>query len=117
MTRAEQLLILTESGGRNFDGSPRYPSRFILDIDRDAVTYLNEPEEGLIKSTREYVAIRSRFYTDSADHFAPGTRIRHTVFGEGVILETDTKAGTYKIRFDKMDTDRSISFRVQLEAL
>ena len=117
MTRAEQLLILTESGGRNFDGSPRYPSRFILDIDRDAVTYLNEPEEGLIKSTREYVAIRSRFYTDSADHLAPGTRIRHTVFGEGVILETDTKAGTYKIRFDKMDTDRSISFRVQLETL
>ena len=32
MTRAEKRLYLSESEGRNLDGSPRYPSRFILDI-------------------------------------------------------------------------------------
>ena len=32
MTRAEKRLYLTEAEGRNFDGSPRYPSRFLLDI-------------------------------------------------------------------------------------
>ncbi|MFR1618636.1 MAG: ATP-dependent helicase, partial [Dysosmobacter welbionis] len=32
MTRAEKGLFLSEADGRNFDGSPRYPSRFLLDI-------------------------------------------------------------------------------------
>ena len=33
LTRAEKGLYLSEADGRNFDGSPRYPSRFLLDID------------------------------------------------------------------------------------
>ena len=31
LTRAEKGLYLSEADGRNFDGSPRYPSRFLLD--------------------------------------------------------------------------------------
>ena len=33
MTRAQKGLYLSEAEGRNFDGSPRYPSRFLLDIE------------------------------------------------------------------------------------
>ena len=32
LTRAEKGLYLSEADGWNFDGSPRYPSRFLLDI-------------------------------------------------------------------------------------
>ena len=32
MTRAEKRLCLSEAEGRNHDGSPRYPSRFALDM-------------------------------------------------------------------------------------
>ena len=32
MTRAQKGLYLSEAEGRNFDGSPRYPSRFLMDI-------------------------------------------------------------------------------------
>ena len=35
LTRAEKGLYLSEADGRNFDGTPRYPSRFLLDIDRN----------------------------------------------------------------------------------
>ena len=34
MSRAMKSLFLSESHGKNFDGSTRYPSRFILDIDQ-----------------------------------------------------------------------------------
>lgn len=33
MTRAQKGLYLSEAEGRNFDGFPRYPSRFLLDIE------------------------------------------------------------------------------------
>lgn len=33
VTRAKKRLFISEAQGRNFDGTPRYPSRFILDID------------------------------------------------------------------------------------
>ena len=47
----------------------------------------------------------------------PGTRIRHAMFGEGVVEEVDRDAGAYKILFDGMETPRRISARVKLEAV
>ena len=56
LTRAERGLYLSEADGWNFDGSTRYPSRFLLDIGRDALTYTKEPREGLIRETERAVA-------------------------------------------------------------
>ena len=60
MTRAKKRLYLSEAKGRNLDGSPRYPSRFILDIDQNLLEYDRKPEEGLIKEAREYIELSSR---------------------------------------------------------
>ena len=43
VTRAEKELYITEAEGRNFDGTPRYPSRFILDIDQHLLHYTQPP--------------------------------------------------------------------------
>ena len=43
VTRAEKALYLSEAEGRNLDGSPRYPSRFLLDIDPDLLEYTAPP--------------------------------------------------------------------------
>ena len=45
VTRAEKELYITEAEGRNFDGTPRYPSRFILDIDQHLLHYTQPPRE------------------------------------------------------------------------
>ncbi len=117
MTRAEKRLYLTESGGRNFDGSPRYPSRFIFDIDGKYLEFTHPVEEGLVKEAREYADLQSRFYRDRSDLLAEGSRVRHSVFGEGVILSVNLDKGAYRVRFDGMDTERNISFRVRLETI
>ena len=39
LTRAEKGLYLSEAGGWGIDGAPRYPSRFVFDIDPDTLFY------------------------------------------------------------------------------
>lgn len=118
MTRAEKRLYLTEAEGRNLDGSPRYPSRFLLDIDPALLTYTEPPHEGLIAEARDYIAYTERFLAPDAHtpRFAVGQRIRHSVFGAGTVLDVDTAKSAYLIQFDEIATPRSISFKVNLTA-
>lgn len=119
LTRAEKGLYLSSAEGWNFDGSPRYPSRFLLDIDPALLTYTEKPRDSLIAQARSY--IQSTQYQLEGSHrkltFTAGDRIRHKAFGCGTILELDQEKGAYVIKFDKIDTPRSIAFRVKLEPL
>ena len=119
VTRAQKKLFLSEAGGRNFDGSPRFPSRFLLDIDPDLLEFTQPPREGLIAETKDYIRLTARFYVNAGEQklFSAGQRVKHKIFGEGVVQEADQERGAYSILFDGMDTPRSISFHVPLEAL
>ena len=119
MTRAKKRLYLSEAKGRNLDGSPRYPSRFILDIDQNLLESDRKPEEGLIKEAREYIELSSRcLLTDEApSHYPIGQKILHKIFGPGTIVDVDTEKSAYAILFDGMETPRTISFRVKLEKM
>ncbi len=117
MTRAEKALYLSEAEGRNFDGSPRYPSRFLLDIDPALLSYTREPREGLIAEARDYIALSGRYLEEDSGRqlLALGQRVAHSIFGAGTILDVDTAKAAYVIQFDKMDTPRTISFRARLD--
>lgn len=119
MTRAEKRLFLTEADGRNLDGSPRYPSRFILNIDQDLLEYTEPPREGLIKDSYGFIEAAEKGLKDENDpEILPiGTRIEHPVFGQGSILDIDTDKNAYVIQFDKLMTPRTIAFRVKLRIL
>lgn len=117
LTRAEKRLFLTEAMGRNFDGSPRYPSRFILDIEDSLLEHTSPPDEMLIREARSYIRIQKNAAAEVKDEFAPGQRIRHKVFGEGEILKLDSDLQAYVIRFDKLGTEREVSFRAKLEKI
>ena len=119
VTRAEKLLYLTRAESRNFDGSPQYPSRFILDIDRQLIRFTKEPREGLIKEARDYIEL-SRKYMPASERdvvFPVGQRVRHAVFGTGTVTDVDRDRGAHVIQFDSMDTPRRISFRVKMERI
>ena len=119
MTRAEKRLFLTEAEGRNTDGSPRYPSRFILDIDPACVEYTQPPREGLIAEAREYIAVTEKYLPENMEGqtFAVGDRVAHDILGPGTVVEVDTDRGAHIVRFDSMDTPRAISFRAKLKKL
>ena len=115
-TRAERGLYLSEADGRNFDGSPRYPSRFLLEIDPSLLSFTEPPEEGLLQEAQNFIRhSQSLLPEEEASILPEGQRVRHFLFGEGTVLETDRDKGAYVIQFDGMATPRKISFRVKLE--
>ena len=118
-TRAQKRLFLSEGEGRGLDGSPRYPSRFILDVDPELIEYTRPPREELIREARSYIAANQAALPteDGPKTLPPGTRVRHPILGPGTVLEADTERGAHIVRFDAMDTPRAIAFRAKLERL
>ena len=116
MTRAERRLYLSEADGRNLDNTPRYPSRFLLDIDQALLEYTAPPSEGLIRDARSYIRNQERWMPESEDdtRFKPGERVSHVMLGEGTMLEVDTDHGAYLVQFDSLPTPRTIAFRVRM---
>ncbi|OUO86242.1 DNA helicase UvrD [Gordonibacter urolithinfaciens] len=117
MTRARDGLYLTEAEGRSHEGAPRYPSRFLLDIDPAALEFSNKPDERRIEDARAAYALTDRWIADLVRdaRFSAGDRVAHAVFGVGRVAAVDTEKRAYEVEFDDMDTSRTISFKAKLE--
>ncbi|MBR3561662.1 MAG: UvrD-helicase domain-containing protein [Oscillospiraceae bacterium] len=119
MTRAERGLYLSDAEGWNLDGSPRYPSRFVLDIDPALLRYDQPPRDTLIRDAREYIEASERYLPESRESNAlrVGQRVTHAVFGGGTVVDVDADRGAHIVQFDDMPTPRAISFRAKLTLL
>ena len=117
MTRAKKGLYLSEAEGRNFDGSPRYPSRFLLDIDTELLTYTQKPRDGLVSIARDYIELSGHYLLEDSERqtFSKGQRVRHSIFGLGTVVDVDLDKAAHIVQFDEIKTSRNISFRVKLE--
>lgn len=115
-TRAEKALFLTDAEGRNLDGSFRYPSRFIFNVDKNLLAYTSELEESLVSQTNWAIHNSERMLqaAASATTFRAGDRIVHSIMGAGTILEVDRDSAAYLIKFDDLDTQRNISFKAKM---
>lgn len=119
VTRAQKRLYLSEAEGRNLDGSPRYPSRFLLDIPAEHLEFTSPPREGLIKEARAYVENGDRWLKEEENPtvFSKGQRVKNVIFGLGTVIEVNLVKQAYVVEFDEMDTPRTISFKAKLEAV
>ena len=114
-TRAERGLYISDAEGLNYDDSFRYPSRFIFNIDRDTIDYVNELPQRLVDDTKSYIAANeARIYPPDTE-LKLGDRVRHKVFGEGVITDIRGDIGCYVIKFDKVATERNLKIGTGLE--
>lgn len=116
MTRAERRLYLSGAEGRGFDGSPRYPSRFVLEIGDGLLEYTEKLNDRLVADARTYIENSEKYLPEDleAGLIPAGARVRHEYLGEGVILEANTGKSAYLVRFDGVPTPRNISFRAKL---
>ncbi len=119
MTRAKEALYLSEAAGRNFDGSMRFPSRFVLDIDEAHLDCVRLPNEQELRAAREYIESSGKFLRSQEEikPLAVGTRIRHNTFGEGTVIGIDEQKGAHIIQFDELKTPRRISVKVRLNTI
>lgn len=116
-TRAERGLYISDAEGLNYDDSFRYPSRFIFNIDRDTIAYVNELPQRLVDDTKSYIAANEAHIYPPDTELKPGDRVKHKVFGEGTITGIRGDIGCYVIKFDKMATERNLKIGTALEKL
>ena len=116
-TRAEKALFLSDAEGRNPDGSFRYPSRFIFNVDMPLIEFAETLPDSLIDEARWHIGSSERAMETAAElsrAFKAGDRVVHSVMGAGEVVDIDRDRAVYVIRFDRLDTPRSISFRARL---
>jgi DNA helicase-2/ATP-dependent DNA helicase PcrA len=116
-TRAGNALFLSDAEGVNYDGSYRYPSRFIFNVEKAFLNYTVELEERLIGDANFYIEQNEMKLQGNNERFQVEDIIRHSVFGIGKIVDINEEISSYVIQFDNMETTRSISFKIRLERI
>ena len=106
-TRAEDRLYLSDSAGQGYDGVSRCPSRFLLNAGAEHVDYAEPLEPSLLEEARRQMEKTESPEPASRDAFAPKTRVRHPVFGEGTVLAPGE--GGVIVHFDRIGTPRTIA--------
>jgi len=110
MTRAEEMLFLTDAEGENYDRSMRLPSRFIFNIERDLFNTEGVMDRNLLWMSQDYIKKSeerlkpsskldlSGYNLKNLDTLKQGDRVIHETFGEGIIAREDADA--FVIMFD-----------------
>lgn len=117
-TRAKKALFLTDAEGRNLDGSYRYPSRFIFNVDKTLLAYTDELDDSLVSETNWNITSNEKMLeaTSSGPAFKPGDRVAHSIMGIGEVVDIDHDKAAYVIKFDGIGTLRKINFKAKLES-
>ena len=81
--------------------------------------FVNKPREGLIADSREYISMRSKFLSEDKEKkaYESGQRVRHSIFGDGTIIDSEPEKMVNIVQFDDMDTPRNLSFKAKLEKI
>ena len=114
-TRARDRLFLSDAAGTNYDGSFRYPSRFLFNAEKENVEYtvpldpeLEERAFAQIRKTEDLEA-RPRLLSEQI-----GKRVLHPVFGEGSVIGIPRGQEGVIVQFDAMVTPRTFGPGVKL---
>ena len=117
-TRAKNALFLTDAEGRNLDGSYRYPSRFIFNVDKTLLAYTEELDDSLVFDTNWSITSNEKMLevTSAGPAFKLGDRVVHSILGSGEVVDIDCDKAVYVIKFDDVGTLRKINFKAKLES-
>ena len=114
-TRAKKGLFLSDAEGKANDGIFKYPSRFIFDAGMENLELENKLDDELLSQTKKIITYDETRLKNMKTLFKAGDEILHPVFGRGKIILVNTNASCYTIKFDGMETERSILFTAKLE--
>ena len=117
-TRAKDALYLSDAAGNNYDGSFRYPSRFLFNAEKENVEYMVALDPELEERALE----RIRATEDISSPVSPNTdivgkRVKHAIFGEGSVIGIPRGQEGIIVQFDAMPTPRTFGPSVKIEYL
>ena len=107
-TRAKDRLLLSDAAGLNYDGSFRYPSRFVFNAEEENLEYAVKLDPDLIRDAK--AKIRQTEDTEEREPLPDdkvGLRVAHPVFGEGTVIGVPREGEGVIVQFDGMVTPRT----------
>ena len=108
ITRAEKRLFLLDSEGYTQNGKQKLPSRFLKEVGEE-----NYIRVGTISKELQYNADRYAAQLYDEPIVTPpktaGARVTHPAFGDGEILGFGRNNNSYRVKFDKLSSEREIS--------
>ena len=107
-TRAKDRLFLSDAAGTNYDGSFRYPSRFLFNAERENVEYAVPLDPDIEERALEQIRKTENFEvrTPKVSELV-GKRVLHPIFGEGCVIGTPRDQEGVIIQFDSVVTPRT----------
>ena len=109
-TRARDRLFLSDAAGTGYDGSFRYPSRFLFNAEKENVDYVTpldpDLEEKTLRSIQETEDCASNIPKQSD---LVGKRVTHQVFGPGTVIGIPRDGQGIIVQFDTIVTPRTFA--------
>ena len=123
MTRAKYGLFVADSECTGFNDF-KYPSRFLFEFGSKIPNFENILGSELFQKAKQYFSpafCEDGIYTDMSYKntltLPAGTRIKHSVFGTGTILDYNRKELSYRVQFDSAEYPRSISASAKFDVM
>lgn len=109
-TRSRDRLFLSDAAGQGYDGSFRYPSRFLFNAEKENVDYAVPLEPGLEEKTMEQIRNTEDLGPQqSVPADLVGRRVNHPVFGAGNVIGIPRDGQGLIVQFDTIVTPRTFS--------
>ena len=113
ITRAKDRLFLSDIQNSNEDYECDV-SRFLLELDKEELLFLDEQSKDRL--SRDKVNNKDISILQNME-FKVGDKIKHFIFGSGVIEQVNEENRTYLIKFKQFETSRTISANIRLDKI
>lgn len=110
LTRAKDILFMTDAEGENYDKSMKLPSRYLMNIESELYDSIGSSDNYLFKRAKEIAESEDEFnnYIDKSEKTsAPdteikkiGDRVYHQDYGAGTVINMESQG--WVIMFDDM---------------
>ena len=109
-TRARDRLFLSDAAGTGYDGSFRYPSRFLFNAEKENVDYVMPLDPHLEEKTLRSIQETEDWASDTPKQSdLVGKRVTHQVFGPGTVIGIPRDGQGVIVQFDSIVTPRTFA--------
>ena len=114
-TRAKDRLFLSDAAGSNYDGSFRYPSRFLFNAEEENLDYAVPLDPALKEDAMDHIRkTEDMGPAPQRPNESVGKRVLHPVFGEGSVIGIPRDQEGFIVQFDTMVTPRTFGAAAKL---
>ena len=109
-TRARDRLFLSDAAGTGYDGSFRYPSRFLFNAEKENVDYVTPLDPDLEEKTLRSIQETENWASNTPKQSdLVGKRVTHQVFGPGTVIGIPRDGQGVIVQFDSIVTPRTFA--------